>query len=327
MTGNPNTNSDIGGFFCSGYNTRYGDNSAPKNPLFQELYVRWLQMGAFNPMMRSHGTDIFREIYYFGKKGETVYDAIEETIRLRYSFLPYIYSTSWQVTDNNYTYLRPLMMDFQNDKKGWERNDQFLFGPSLLVAPVLEAQYTPEKVMKADENTGWNKKENTGTTTQATGKVDFMAPSSTEVYLPAGTEWYDFWTNEKLRGGQSIQKETTLKTIPLYVRAGGIIPLGPDVQYASEKPWDNLEIRVYPGKNGEFVLYEDEGDNYNYEKGQYSTITFDWNDKKNELTISDRKGSFPGMLSSRKFRLRNMANPSSAPVVIDYAGQGKTVKL
>lgn len=326
MTGNPNSNSDIGGFFCGGYNVN-GPNSATKNPQFQELYVRWLQMGAFTPMMRSHGTDIKREIYYFGEKGEPVYDAIEDAIRLRYSMLPYIYSTSWQVTDNNDSYLRPLMMDFPKDKNGWERKDQFMFGRNLLVAPVLEAQYTPEKMMKIDEYSGWNKAENAGSSKDAVASVDFMSPSSTEVYLPAGTSWYDFWTNERLRGGQTVSKATTIKTIPLYVRAGSIMPFGPDVQYASEKPWDNLEIRVYPGADGEFVLYEDEGDNYNYEKGVYSTIEFKWNDGKKELTIADRKGEYPGMLKSRKFTIVNVAKPSSAPVVVDYTGQSKTVKL
>lgn len=326
MTGNPNSNSDIGGFFCGGYNVN-GPNSATKNPQFQELYVRWLQMGAFTPMMRSHGTDIKREIYYFGEKGEPVYDAIEDAIRLRYSMLPYIYSTSWQVTDNNDSYLRPLMMDFPKDKNGWERKDQFMFGRNLLVAPVLEAQYTPEKMMKIDEYSGWNKAENAGSSKDAVASVDFMSPSSTEVYLPAGTSWYDFWTNERLRGGQTVSKATTIKTIPLYVRAGSIMPFGADVQYASEKPWDNLEIRVYPGADGEFVLYEDEGDNYNYEKGVYSTIEFKWNDGKKELTIADRKGKYPGMLKNRKFTVVNVANPSAAPVVVDYTGQSKTVKL
>lgn len=326
MTGNPNSNSDIGGFFCGGYNIN-GSNSATKNPQFQELYVRWLQMGAFTPMMRSHGTDIKREIYYFGEKGEPVYDAIYDAIRLRYSMLPYIYSTSWQVTDNNYSYLRPLMMDFPKDKKGWERKDQFMFGRNLLVAPVLEAQYTPEKMMKIDEYSGWNKTANMGSSKDAVASVDFMAPASTDVYLPAGTAWYDFWTNERLRGGQTVSKATTLKTIPLYVRAGSIMPFGPDVQYATEKPWDNLEIRVYPGTDGEFVLYEDEGDNYNYEKGVYSTIEFKWNDGKKELTIADRKGEYPGMLKNRKFTIVNVSNPSVAPVVVDYSGQSKTVKL
>lgn len=325
MTGNPNTNSDIGGFFAGGYNTPGKPNSAVANPLFQELYVRWLQMGAFNPMMRSHGTDIMREIYFFGKKGETVYDAIEEAIRLRYALLPYIYSTSWQVTDKGASFMRPLMMDFPADKNGWNRGDEFLFGDQLLVAPVLEAQYTPEKVSKADENTGWDCKENAAAGESAT-TVDFMAERQADVYLPAGSEWIDFWTGERLKGGKSITKATTLKTIPLYVKAGGIIPVGPDVQYATEKPWDNLEIRVYPGANGEFMLYEDEFDNYNYEKGAYSTITFNWNDKTRTLSIGERQGEYPGMLTNRSFNI-NLVKPGDAGVAKSVTYTGKPVSV
>lgn len=325
MTGNPNTNSDIGGFFAGGYNTPGKPNSAVANPLFQELYVRWLQMGAFNPMMRSHGTDIMREIYFFGKKGETAYDAIEEAIRLRYALLPYIYSTSWQVTDKGGSFMRPLMMDFPADKNGWNRGDEFLFGDQLLVAPVLEAQYTPEKVSKADENTGWDRKENAAAGESAT-TIDFLAERQADVYLPAGSEWVDFWTGERLKGGKSITKATTLKTIPLYVKAGGIIPVGPDVQYATEKPWDNLEIRVYPGANGEFTLYEDEFDNYNYEKGAYSTITFNWNDKTRTLTIGERQGEYPGMLTSRSFNI-NLVKPGDAGVAKSVTYTGKPVSV
>lgn len=326
MTGNPNSNSDIGGFFTSGYNTG-GGNSAPRNPLFQELYVRWLQMGTFNPMMRSHGTDIQREIYNFGVKGQPVYDAIEEAIRLRYSLLPYIYSTSWKVTDGDYSFMRPLMMDFPTDRNGWDNGKQFMFGQNLLVAPVLNAQYTPEKVMNVDELSGWDKEANTGKSNENVGDVDFLAPRSTSVYLPAGTSWYDFWTNERLRGGRTIERPTTLKTIPLYVKAGSIMPMGPDVQYATEKPWDNLEVRVYPGANGEFVLYEDEGDNYNYENGAYATITFKWNDAARSLSISDRKGEYPGMLQNRKFRIVDMTKPGAEPVTVDYTGAATSVKL
>lgn len=325
MTGNPNTNSDIGGFFAGGYNTPGKPNSAVANPLFQELYVRWLQMGAFNPMMRSHGTDIMREIYFFGKKGETVYDAIEEAIRLRYALLPYIYSTSWQVTDKGASFMRPLMMDFPADKNGWNRGDEFLFGDQLLVAPVLEAQYTPEKVSKADENTGWDRKENAAAGESAT-TIDFMAERQADVYLPAGSEWIDFWTGERLKGGKSITKASTLKTIPLYVKAGGIIPVGPDVQYATEKPWDNLEIRVYPGANGKFTLYEDEFDNYNYEKGAYSTITFNWNDKTRTLTIGERQGEYPGMLTNRSFNI-NLVKPGDAGVAKSVTYTGKPVSV
>jgi alpha-D-xyloside xylohydrolase len=126
---------------------------------------------------------------------------------------------------------------------------------------------------------------------------------SKETYLPSGTDWYDFWTGEKLSGGNKVTKQTPLDFIPLYVKAGSIIPIGPSVQYATEKKWRDLEIRIYPGADGKFVLYEDENDNYNYEKGVYSTITFTWNDKNKTLTIGDRSGSFPGMLNERKFNI------------------------
>lgn len=329
MTGNPNTNSDIGGFFAGAYNKKHMDNSAVKNPLFQELYVRWMQMGAFNPMMRSHGTDIMREIYYFGEKGETVYDAIEETIRLRYALLPYIYSTSWQVTNDGASFMRPLMMDFPADKNGWNRGDQFLFGNALLAAPVLEAQYTSEKVSSADENTGWDCKENANAD-EVSATVDFTRQQAADVYLPAGTDWVDFWTAERFKGGKSIKKTVNLKTIPLYVKAGGIIPIGPDVQYATEKKWDNLEIRVYPGANGSFTLYEDEFDNYNYEKGAYSTISFNWNDKTRTLTIGGRQGEYPGMLANRKFNICLMtpnAASGMSPKTVAYDGKSVSVKL
>lgn len=323
LTGNPNTNSDIGGFFCGAYNNGRNDNFATRNPQFQELYVRWLQMGAFTPMMRSHGTDIKREIYYFGKEGEPVYDAIRDAIRLRYRLLPYIYSTAWMVTDGDYSYMRALWMDFPADTATHNCHTQFMFGPALLAAPVLTAQYTPEKVMNLDANTGWNRTTTTDGTEAFT--VDFTAPRTYGVYLPAGTEWYDFHSGELLQGGDSVSAATTLGTIPLYVRAGAIIPVGPEVQYATEKPWDDLEIRVYPGADGRFTLYEDEGDNYNYENGAYSTIEFRWNDKSNRLTIGKRTGDFPGMLANRLFRVKNMATGRMAEV--NYNGASQTVRL
>ena len=157
LCGLPYWNSDIGGFFAGAYNKTWNDGSGSKNPLFQELYVRWLQFGAFTPMMRSHGTDVPREIYQFGKKGEPVYDAIESTIKLRYSLLPYIYSTARAVTNKQSTFMRALMMDFSQDKNAVDVNNEYLFGPSILVAPVVNAHYTPETVVKINEETGWNK--------------------------------------------------------------------------------------------------------------------------------------------------------------------------
>jgi alpha-D-xyloside xylohydrolase len=322
MSAIPYWNTDIGGFFAMAYNKGWSDGA--KNPSFQELYVRWLQFGAFTPMMRSHGTDIPREIYNFGKKGETIYDAIAKTINLRYSLLPYIYSTAWTVTNSQSTIMRALAMDF-DDKKVVDMSSEYMFGKSILVAPVVHAQYTPETILKSDPQTGWDKKESVNENKSAT--VNFTQPKSTKVYLPAGNVWYDFWTNKKIDGGQEIAKETTIDEIPLYIKSGSIIPLGPQVQYATEKKWDNLEIRVYPGANGEFSLYEDENDNYNYEKGVYSTISFVWNDAKKTLTINDRKGSFPGMLTTRKFNVVVIAAGQKNDKAITYSGKKVVVKL
>jgi alpha-D-xyloside xylohydrolase len=322
MSAIPYWNTDIGGFFASAYKRGWDDGN--KNPSFQELYVRWLQFGAFTPMMRSHGTDIPREIYNFGKKGETIYDAIAKTINLRYSLLPYIYSTAWSVTNSQSTIMRALVMDF-NDKKVVDINNEYLFGKSILVAPVVNAQYTPETVLRANAETGWDKKDAAADTKSQA--VNFTQAKSTKVYLPEGTVWYDFWTNEKIKGGQEIVKATTIDEIPLYIKSGSIIPFGPQVQYATEKKWDNLEIRVYPGTNGEFSLYEDENDNYNYEKGAYSTISFTWNEANKLLTINDRKGSFPGMLATRKFNIVVVSDGKNINKVVTYGGKKVVVKL
>ena len=319
LTGNPNFNSDIGGFFAGVYKR----NGGAKNPMFQELYVRWLQYGTFTPMMRSHGTDVPREIYQFGKKGEVVYDAIEKFIKLRYSMLPYIYSTSWDVSKNNSSFLRALSMDFSSDKKTWDVNNEYLFGKSFLVVPILNPQYTPEKIVKTDENEGWNKtdankKEN------SLSNIDFTQNKTVKVYLPTGSDWFDFWTNEKFNGGQEIDKTVNLQSIPLYVKAGSIIPFGFDVQYATEKKWDNLTLKIYPGADADFVLYEDEFDNYNYEKGDYTEIPFHWNDKSKTLTINSRKGNFKGMIDKRNF---NLILPNGQQKSVSYSGKKVTINF
>ena len=321
LTGNPNFNTDIGGFFCGSYNTK-GSGSAPRNPQFQELYVRWMQYGLFCPVFRSHGADAPREIWQFGKKGEPVYDAIEKQIRLRYRLIPYLYSTAWQVTSNNDSYMRPLFSDFAADKKVWNITDEFLFGRSILAAPIVKAQYTEEKIIRTDAMTGWNRQN--ATDGSAAGAIDFTATKTTTKYLPKGAAWYDFWTNKQYKGGQDVTLETTLDRVPMFVRAGSILPLGPEMQYVGEKAWDNLEMRVYPGANGSFTLYEDEGDNYNYEKGQYATITFQWNDKARTLTIGERKGSYPGMLQKRQFTI---VTPNGKQKVIEYNGQKMQVSI
>ena len=309
----PYWNSDIGGFFLWNFPKKLEDAN------YLELYVRWIEFGAFCPMMRSHGTDAPREIYQFGKKGDKIYDAIEKSINLRYYMLPYIYSTSWDVTANQSTMTRALVMDFAKDKKALDINNQYMFGKLLLVNPVTKPMYS-KMVIKGSDTT----------------KVeDFSVIKNEEVYLPKGTDWIDFWTGEKYKGGQTINKAAPIDIIPLFVKAGSIIPIGPKVQYAAEKKWDNLEIRVYEGADGMFTLYEDENDNYNYEKGVYSTITFTWDEAKKVLTINDRKGSFPGMLNERKFNIVKVSNKNGIGMdsvekfdkVVTYDGKKVVVKL
>ena len=321
LTGCPNFNTDIGGFFCGSYNTK-GANSAPQNPQYQELFIRWMQYGLFCPVFRSHGADAPREIWQFGKKGEMVYDIIEQLIRFRYRLIPYLYSTAWQVTHSNDSYLRPLFSDFAHDKRVWNMTDEFMFGHSILAAPILEAQYTQEQIIREDAMTGWDKK--TVKVQNGDSVVDWSGIKTATKYLPKGTSWYDFWTGQNYRGGQTITFQTSLSHVPIFVRAGSILPLGPEMQYTTEKKWDNLEVRLYPGADGDFTLYEDEGDNYNYEHGVYSTIGFHWNDNAHELTIGDRQGQFPGMLTVRKFTI---VLPDGTSKTVDYSGQKMTVKL
>ena len=332
LTGNPNFNTDIGGFFCGSYNTK-GPGSAPRNPQFQELYVRWMQYGLFCPVFRSHGADAPREIWQFadersgkaecGQKGEPVYDAIEKQIRLRYRLIPYLYSIASQVTTNNDSYMRPLFSDFAADKKVWDMTDEFMFGRSILAAPIVEAQYTQEKIVKEDAMTGWNKKEVRGEKLEVRD-IDWGETKTATKYLPKGANWYDFWTGKLYKGGQNVVLTTTLDKVPMFVRAGSILPLGPEMQYVGEKSWDNLEIRIYPGADGEFSLYEDEGDGYNYEQGYYSNIIFTWTDRTRTLHISARQGGYKGMLLDRKFTL---VLPDGTTRTIDYNGNQITLNL
>lgn len=324
MTGNPNFNTDIGGFFANAYNSHPSDDSACGNPLYQELYVRWMQFGLFNPIMRSHGTEVSREIYRYGKPGDAVYDALVSAIRMRYRLIPYIYSTAWDVTANNGSYMRALVSDFKDDRRTWDMADEFMFGKSLLVAPIVKAQYTPEKTVSVDAMSGWNRTDN-GVEEQLEIRP-WSETMNTEVYLPAGADWYDFHTAALHKGGRSLTLDTRLDYIPMFVRAGSIVPIGEVMQYVDEKPADNLEIRVYPGADAEFTLYEDEGDSYDYEKGAYATITFRWDDARRRLTVGKRAGEYPGMLAARKFTIV-AADGSAAPRTVDYIGKAMTVKL
>ena len=323
LTGNPNFNTDIGGFFCGSYNTR-GGGSAPKNPQFQELYVRWMQYGLFCPVFRSHGADAPREIWQFGKKGEPVYDAIEKQIRLRYRLIPYLYSTAWQVTSNNDSYMRPLFSDFAADQRVWDMTDEFMFGRSILACPIVNPQYTEEKIIRTNAMTGWDRREESGKRNEERGMINWTETKTAKKYLPKGAKWYDFWTNQLYNGGQEVTLQTTLDRVPMFVRAGSILPLGPEMQYVGEKAWNNLEMRIYPGADAEFSLYEDEGDNYNYEQGYYSNIIFTWSDRTRTLHISARQGGYKGMLLDRKFTL---VLPDGTTRTIDYNGNQVSVRF
>lgn len=305
LCGIPYWNSDIGGFFLWNF------KDPLNNPDYRELHVRWMQFGTFCPMMRSHGEGYPREIYRFGKKGEPIYNAIEKYINLRYSLLPYIYSASWEVTSNQSSMMRALVMDYANDTKALDINDEYLFGKSILVCPVTKPMYNDGK------------------------QTTFNIIKSKDVYLPNGNDWFDFWTGEKIKGGQTISKEVPIDIIPLYVKAGAILPVGPEVQFSSEKKWDNLTICIYEGSDGEFTLYEDENDNYNYEKGEYSTISFKWNNAKRTLTIEDRKGNFSGMLNERKFSILIIGKDKGNGIrenitfdkVVSYSGKKMEINL
>jgi alpha-D-xyloside xylohydrolase len=238
----------------------------PDDPAYRELYVRWFQFGTFCPIFRAHGTRTTNqnELWSYGPEAQKTLVAYDN---LRYRLMPYIYSLAWKTTSEGYTIMRPLVMDFREDIRAQNIGDQFLFGPAILVNPVTEP----------------------GATTR-------------HLYLP-NTKWYDFWTGAAMQGGRTLDAPSPIERMPLYVRAGSILPLGPDVQYAAEKPADPIEIRIYSGANGTFTLYEDENDTYNYEKGAHATIPFSWDDSTHTLTIGDRTGSFPGMLEKRTFRI------------------------
>lgn len=312
LSGIPYWNTDIGGFFNWPY------HGGAENKAYHELYTRWFQYGTFLPMQRSHGSGVKKEIYNLGKKGDWVYDSEEKYINLRYALLPYLYSTGWQVTDNAGSFLRALFMDFNEDKKVHTISNQYMFGKAFLVTPVTRNMYVfSDKEQWKDPY------------------EDFSKTGTQDVYLPKGTKWFDFWTGEALNGGQLVTKEVPIDIIPLYVRAGSIVPFGPKVQYSTEKKWNNLEIRIYPGADGKFVLYEDENDNYNYEKGAYSIIKFTWDDAKRTLNIADREGTFPGMLKSRKFNIVVVDKENGTGSVqstkftksVSYGGKKKSVKL
>lgn len=267
-----------------------------RDPAYQELYTRWYEYGVFCPIFRTHGhrANNENEVFSYGPATPT----LVRYDKLRYRLLPYIYSLAWQVTSHDSTIMRPLVMDWRTDPNVWNIGDQFMFGPELMVSPVTRKGAT-----------------------------------SRSVYLPASPAWYDFWTGMKITGQHRVEASAPIDRIPLYVRAGSILPLGPQVEWAGQKPSDPIELRVYSGADGNFQLYEDAGDTYDYEKGAHSVIPMHWNEALKTLTIGAREGSFPGMVSQRTFRVVFVRpnqgagdGPTSHPnAEITYAGTTVTV--
>lgn len=429
MSGLPYWTNDIGGFHVNRYGAFEGGCD---NPGYQELYVRWFQFGAFNPVFRSHGTDTPREPWHFGQKGSSswAYNALILYDRLRYRLLPYIYSLAWQVTNNSYTIMRGLAMDYPDDKSVYNITDQFMFGPFILVSPVIKHMYfgksyanetiPPERLRAPGGEEGyyraqyfngtsldtlvvdslqtltlfdlylgkdlpplvnwehnsirwtgsfktkskgnyelwitaddavkfslnnkllvdaWNAKGKDTTyvislplegETWYDFKIEYARMANTTklrfawrtpemfqenfdtiahvgsrtVYLPKTKGgWFDFWSGEHQDGGKIIERKVPIDIMPLYIKAGSIIPMGPDKQYALEKTDDMIELRIFTGDNAYFELYDDKGDGYDYEKGEYSIIPFLWDEALQTLSIGQRKGRFPAMPEKIKFNI------------------------
>jgi alpha-D-xyloside xylohydrolase len=257
LSGYPYWTTDVGGYWPP-------NGSLQNDPTYQELYTRWFEYGTFCPVFRTHGHREHNELW--------TYDKVEPILlnydKLRYRLMPYIYSLAWRVHHDDYTIQRPLVMDWREDPRTWNVGDQFMFGPALLVNPVLKQDATERSV-----------------------------------YLPGAPLWYDFWTGAALKGGQDIHADAPLDRMPLFVRAGSIVPLGPEIEYADENSIGPIELRIYPGADSSFDLFSDEGDNYNYEKGAHAVIPITWSEATKSLTIGDRIGTYAGMAKEIIFHL------------------------
>ncbi len=270
----------------------------PDDPAYRELFVRWFQFSTFCPILRVHGTrsNDQNELWSYGEAAQKILTKFDV---LRYRLLPYIYTMAWRTTTEGYTPMRGLVMDYRTDARASNAGDEFMYGDALLVNPVTEP-----------------------------------GADTRRLYLPAGA-WFDFWTGDRMTGGRSISAAAPLDRIPLFVRGGSILPLGPEVQWAGEKPADPLEIRVYGGASADFTLYEDEGDNYDYEHGVYATVPIHWDETQHVLRIGARKGEFPGMLHERTIRIvlvtphhgAGIDDTPDADTTVHYTGEPAAVSL
>ncbi|MDR3688473.1 MAG: glycoside hydrolase family 31 protein [Fimbriimonas sp.] len=277
LSGIPYWTTDIGAFFVS--HQTYP--SGPSDPKFRELFTRWFQYGAFCPIFRVHGTDFPKEMWRFGPETEKILNDYDE---LRYRLMPYIYSQAWQVTAHGGTLMRALVMDFPNDAMARECKDEFLFGPSLLICPVIQP-----------------------------------GARSRSVYLPAEGDWYDFWTGRSYSGGRTIIAAAPIERMPIFVRGGSILPLGPVMQYIDEAHPDPIELRIYPGRHGAIDLYEDNGSDNAYRLGKRAIIPISWEDRAKTLTIGKRHGAFAEMLQKRTFEVSLIGRTPRTKTLV-YAG-------
>ena len=285
MSGIPYWTMDIGGFATE---ARYQNPVGKDLDEWREQSTRWFQFGAFCPLFRSHGQYPFREIYNIAPEGSPAYNSMLYYDKLRYKLMPYIYSLAGKTYTNDYTIMRGLAMDFGTDENAKNIGDSYMFGPSLLINPV----YTYKAI-------------------------------SRNVYLPAGQGWYDLYSGKYFDGGKTITADAPYERMPVFVKAGSIVPAGPDIQYTNEKPADIITLFVYTGKDANFSLYEDEGTNYNYEQGKYSIIPINYSEQTKTLTIGKREGSFDGMLKNRKFKIVRISQ--TKPVSIDATQSNKII--
>ena len=312
--GHPYITTDAGAFFVGKGPQWFKSgrfNGGVKDLGYRELYTRWLQFGAFLPMFRSHGTDTPREPWRFGEPGTPFYDAIIDTIDLRYRLLPHLYSLNGRVSRLNVSWIRPVAFAFPEDAKTHDLKTQFLIGDELMLAPVLAPMlYGPESAPVTN------------------------AAKTVDVYLPKNSSWIDFWSGRPQSGGQTIKAEAPLSRTPLFVKAGSILPLGPRVQHSGENPTAPIELRVYPGADGAYQFYEDAGEGWDYEKGGFSVMPITWNDKSRTLTIENIRGNFPGMNVNRVFKVVVVTpdqaaglEPATKTTDLRYNGRSVSVRL
>ncbi len=295
MAGLPYWTTDIGGFAVE---PRYENPNEKDLAEWRELNTRWFQYGTFTPLFRVHGQFPYREMWNIAPKGHPAYETMVAYDKLRYRLMPYIYSLTGMVTQEDYTIMRGLVMDFADDEAVLNIADQFMFGPSLLINPV----------------------------------TDYKARSR-KVYLPESNGWYNFKSGKFHKAGQIITADAPYTEMPIFVKAGSILPFGPEIQYTDEKPADPIMLYVYAGDDAEFKLYEDENTNYNYEKGLFSIIPFKYDENNKTLTIGDRQGEFPGMLRQRTFKIIRVTPENQqkldfdADAVIEYKGKEVVVEI